>query len=693
MFSENKSFDRSILLLVLAVIVVEALLFFSFYTREIAWYPPLKWDQSVYLTETYRLQEKIFANGLSELWHAMWSAGHPSGLLLAIEGALSGLLLGGTRWPQLFVNFIAFVALQAIAFKTGQAVWSRRAYGYAALGLILCQATLWLPIGGLFDFRMDFLAYCLYGVWTCAVIRSNLFLDRRWAIACGLISAFLVLNRFLTISYVLGVCAGFIAVSTAISIFQPGKTALARRMWTRLCNTGLSLGILTIIVVPILVLNWTAIHDYYVIGHALGDEKYVRAREAGITDLAGYLLYYPKTILFYHWGPTFLWGSAIVMIGGLAARLLCRRNLLESEQVPGRDETFFLQIIFLIGAILGPVVALTIDIAKSSTVGGVVGVPTALLVVALAARIRAGLRETNSRHTGKLVAISSLAVFALGLFHYFDQASRHVPDHAHQHDLERLAELDGWLVNYAVEQGWSRPKISFDLISDQLNTTIITASGYEQLHKFVEFSPMLGNGIMGVEKSEALSLLENSDFIILTDAQKEGPYPFYNRVARYWGDLKAWSDKNMFVARTVRFDKFTVIVYARPTAKISGIMGGWVSIDGFAVEPSRTALHQFPVIRLRGPANYSWLPKIPTVSAAIETGKGALAVPASLQRTDDGYEIRIDTSAIELPPIDPVRVQLTFDTFFIPKEIGINDDTRKLVIPAPTFVQLIGSKS
>src|SRR4029077_18452924 len=145
MISNGNYFDRRMLL---AVIAVEALLFFSFYTREIAWYPPLKWDQSVYLTETYQLQEQIFAKGLSELWHAIWRGGPPSGLLLPIEGALSGLLLGGTRWPQLFVNFIAFVALQVIAFHTGRAVWGRRAYGYATLGLILCQATLWLPIGG-----------------------------------------------------------------------------------------------------------------------------------------------------------------------------------------------------------------------------------------------------------------------------------------------------------------------------------------------------------------------------------------------------------------------------------------------------------------------------------------------------------------------------------------------------------------
>jgi hypothetical protein len=387
-------------------------------------------------------------------------------------------------------------------------------------------------------------------------------------------------------------------------VLQLHFPGVAKPIWAAGCgdafyNVVLSLGILAIIVVPILVLNWAAIHNYYVIGHAVGDEKYVRAREAGIMDLAGYLLYYPESILFYHWGPTLLCGSASVIVGSLAARLLGRRNLLETEQ-PIRDETFLLQIIFLSAAILGPIVILTIDIAKSSTVGGVVGVPAALLVVAVAAQIRARLRESNSGRTGKLVATFSLAVSALGLFHYFDQASRHVPDYVQRHDLERLTELDSWLVNYALEQGWSRPKISFDLISDQLNTTTITASGFEQLHKFVEFCPMFGNGIMGVGKSEALSLLENSDFIILTDAQKKGPYPFYDQVVQYWDDLKAWADKHMFLTRTVRFDAFTAIVYVRPTARVSGIIGGWISSDGFAVEPSphsSTSVPSHPPLR------------------------------------------------------------------------------------------------
>jgi hypothetical protein len=65
MISNNGNFDRRFLL---ALIPIEALLFFTFYNREIARYPPQHFDQTVFLTETYRLQELTLSHGLGQLW-------------------------------------------------------------------------------------------------------------------------------------------------------------------------------------------------------------------------------------------------------------------------------------------------------------------------------------------------------------------------------------------------------------------------------------------------------------------------------------------------------------------------------------------------------------------------------------------------------------------------------------------------
>src|SRR5258708_29626923 len=110
---------------------------------------------------------------------------------------------------------------------------------------------------------------------------------------------------------------------------------------------------------------------------------------------------------------------------------------------------------------------------------------------------------------------------------------------------------------------------------------------------------MLGAGLMGVEQSEAVSLLKNSDFLILTTQPKTGLFPFYQQIARYWDDLKDWADRNMVVARTVLFDRFTATVYARPTATISGVSGDWIPPSGLWIETLYATLQRFPKIRLR----------------------------------------------------------------------------------------------
>jgi hypothetical protein len=559
----NKNFlDRTAFLILIAV---EAVLFCNFFFREIAGYSPQNFDQTSFLTEAYQLEERVSSKGIGELWSALWRKDNPNGVLLHIEGAVFGLTFGGTRLPQLSILFIAFSALQLIAFETARAVWNRRAYGYMVLGLILAQTTTWSEVGGLFDFRLDFVAYCLYGIWACAVVRSKLFLDRRWAIWCGLFGAFLVLHRFLSAIYLLGVCAGFAVTCIFIGLLARRDAVLVSRQMQRLCHLALSAGILVVVVGPILLVNRNAIHDYYVIGHATSQEKYIRASEAGINDLAGHFLYYPISILRNHLGLTFLCGSALALATVLLVQRLDRDPAFDAQEASRREETFLFQIVFLLGAILGPVVVLTIDVSKSPVVGGIVGVPAALLVVALTAAATSDFNALEFSPARKLIAMCSLLILALGLFTQFHHAILHAAEDAQRHDLKQAAELDKWLVLYAGERHWRTPRVSFDVISGLLNCGAVTISGFEQTGQLIKFRPMLGNSIMGVEKPKALALLANSDFFILTTLPKAGVYPFYHQAAQYWYDLQAWAEKNMIAIRSVRFDDFTATVYVRPS--------------------------------------------------------------------------------------------------------------------------------
>ena len=687
MITKSAFFDRKILLMVIAF---EALLYYSFYTREVAWYPPDNFDQAGYLMEAYRLQEQILTHGLGQVWKFFSSGAHANGVLFPIEGALSGIILGGTRLPQLSVLFIAFCALQVAAFTAARIVWKSRVYGYIALGLILSQGTLWFQLaGGLFDFRMDFLAYCLYGVWAAAVLRSRLFLDPYWSIGSGLIGAFLVLNRFVTASLPAR------SVGRIRRCLRHHGLLLARRPRAGISDAApfappRSLNR------PIDCRGGTDPDPQLECDKRLlrrrprcGQEKYIRAAELGIKDLAGHLSFYPKSVVQDHLGKIFLWGAAIAIASGLAARLLARCKTVPAKPPPRRDEEFLLQFTFLFGALLCPIVVLTVDISKSAVVGSIVGGPAALLVVAITAAAAPKPGKLNSTHGAKLLVACALAIFVLGLFNQFSRAGRHWPAYGQRDDLKRLDQLNKCLIDLAQEYEWSSPLISYDVISGWLNAGSPTISAFEQSRELIQFYPMLGNEIMGVNREEAISLLKQSDFLILTTLPKGGTRPFDRRIAEYWDDLKAWADNNMIVARIVPFSAFTATVYVRPTATISGLSSGWIPSHGFSLEASRDVLERFPVIQLTGSADYSRLQKIPTLEATIDTGENSQTAPASFQRLDNGYEIRVNTSSIRMPPADQVHIRLDFNSFFVPKTTGAGKDTRELVVKAPALVKLV----
>ena len=354
-----------------------------------------------------------------------------------------------------------------------------------------------------------------------------------WSLGSALIGAFLVLNRFVTVAYLLGVLVGFALFCGIITFCWRRDADLVSRMRRRLLNLGLFTVLLIVATVPILLHNWRSIEGYYVVGHAVGEEKYVRAAVLGIKDLQGHLSFYPKSIIQDHLGKIFLQASAIAIVCGILTRLSRRRW--PGEPVIQRNETLFLQMIFLVGAILGPLVVLTADISKSAVVGGIVGGPTALLVVAVTASVASRPGQREPVLVRRLFAAGAVAVFGFGLYNQLSQASRHWPAYAPRDDLKQLDELDKSLVDLASEYGWSHPGVSYDVITGWLNAGPPTISAFEQSRKLIEFQPMIGNGVLGVDRAQAMSLLEQSDFAIFTTLPKKGVYPFYQRIAKYCG--------------------------------------------------------------------------------------------------------------------------------------------------------------
>jgi hypothetical protein len=669
------------------VLLLETLLFVTFYYREIAWYPPAIFDQGEYLARSYALQESATRNGLQELLRPFIESGHETGIAFPVEGALFGLFLGIPRLSRLCVGFAAFAVLQICAYSTARKLWDGCAYGFAALGLVLCQSTLWFWAGGLFDYRMDFLAYCVYGIWACLVLRSGLFDDRKWAVASALVGVVLVLNRFLTIVYLSGVLLGFATALAVLWIFLGKSDAPELDLKNRLRNLAISLIVLFCGTIPFMVLNAKAFHEHYVVGTLTSDEKYIRAQEFGLTSVVDHLLYYPKSVLSDHLGPMFIAGALIAIFAGIFSFFTGRPRKVAPTFVRARN-TQILQGIYLLGAIAGPLVVLTCDVSKSPVVGGIVGVPCALLVVWLMAALAFGAGEADLLLQRRVLGICAGVVVGLGVFNQLAHASKHLPSYDDRESYERLTELDRWLAETARKSGLSNPTISADIVSQWLTAQTITASAFEQTGKLVPFRQLLGRTIFGVERDEALSELANSDYVVLTTVPKVGVYPFYEKIQKYWNDLKSWSDENMLLVQTMPFEDYTATIYVRPIPRILGVSGDWITSRGLDLETKTGILEKFPVIRLAGTTNFSHLPKVPSVSVTVQANNKSMTLPATLMRDGRNYTISFDTSSLGNPRDEHVRFHVSFDVFFIPKVIGINEDTRELVIRAPSRVEM-----
>ena len=667
---------RDWVLLVL-VLLLQAALYHTVFVRELSWHMPQNFDQAGMLFLSYDLENLVLTKGIRELWVELGSNWHMNGLLMPVEGAISGLIFGGGRLARLMVNFFALAGMEVMVFVTILRFCRRRDLAIAALGLILCQNIPWEDAGGLLDFRLDFMAYCLYGIWACAVLCSGMFQDRRWAVISGIVGGFLVLNRFIVVTYLAGVTFGFLVLCLIHLLLRQRSNDDALAHWKRIGNVGLSLAILLAISLPVLFLNRNSIFMYYGIGHLLGDERLFRAHEQGLFSLMDHLTYYPHTLLTQHLGGFFGLAVGVVVMGILAAW----RNPPGLFAKARSDQGDVL--LFLAGAVIGPLIVLTLDISKSSVVGGIVGIPLILLLVVTASFVQASKLLPQTR--------MAFAILGLGLGCSFSHAFHHLPYYSAKDDLLRMIQLDLDMARLADENQWSKPRISVDRIHPWFADAAISDVIFEQTGRLMMFRTELSNRIRAFSREEMLTRLGVSDFVVLTTSPKPGLYPFNDSLLANQDELTRWVQSNTSLFRHISFADFEADVYARPGVRIEGIDGGWVLSRGFHVLTKGSAASSFPSIVVTFPTPPGQLSVDTKFTAKLETASGLQTIPAHFERDQQSATLILDLSGVRSDLPEAVKIHVLPDHSFIPKDLGINNDTRQLVIPGPIDVRMLHS--
>ncbi len=667
---------------------VEGLVFYAQMTDQIAPFFPKNFDQTGYINYTYRLFDAIRDHGWVSILSEIANPPTASGTALIVQGAVIAFFGGPNRTALASLNLIYFIILQLVVFQTIR-IRTRSVYlASIAIALLLSMPTIFNSAGGIFDFRMDFAAFCLYGIWTCLIVWSRSLAQTRMSAILTAVAVLLIATRSFTVIYIGSVLFGLLVHSLisrrwiANQDSQDGAVHRARNIFWSGALTGIAS-------LPILFAARHELYEKYVVGHFLNEEKYIRAKEMDLHTIVDHILFYPKSVLIDHIGQPSLW--LVFALVGLAVAGASRSSREPLVQMIKRLNLYGNDFVALIIAIIVPISFLTIDIAKSTVVGGIVVVPILLVAILVIAATHDSNQSIFRTMDSALPVIACAGVFIFSLSAFLMHAS--IRQHEMpRSDLEEVRSINELIASAVIQHGHREPTMSIDRVVDYLNVHTVELAAYEHFRRILNFrNRMLGDSIFAISREAALQQIADSDIFVLTDPLlgRDSPYPINTAIQEYWGDLRAWATQNMVLLDEREIAGILHQVFAKPAVRITGLSGDWITSAGITIRVESNDLLRWPYLILEGDAPYDVLGGEPEPRAIILTDQNVSEqLPTTLKRIQNSYRITIDAHSAISSNVSSVRLKLTFDRSFVPNKLGINRDMRELVVLAPTRAEL-----
>jgi hypothetical protein len=577
-------------ILIAVLLLVEYGLFRQFAEREVAWAYPANHDQTVFLSQTYETYETILDQGLwAGLWHGFNVLGpqntlahlqaslrensspppaarrSATGALIHIQGALLFLMLGPSRLSALTLNFLYFALLQLVLAWTLHWLTRRWSVALIGVGILLTAVAPFYYVGGLMDFRIDFIALCIYGVLMGLVLRSGVFASRRWSLVAGAVSALLVLFRFITAVYltgIFGLLVPYFCFRLCRRRRDPAAWQVELRRLTGLLTAGL---ILALVTGPVLWHRREAIKHYYIVGHVTGQEKHIRAQQFSANHPYAF---YTRSLLLDQAGPTFLTLCALMFGIGLVLALRAKSAAQRARDRAGLDVA--LAYVFLGTSLVVPLIILPMHISPSPVVVNIVLTPLLCLVL-LSLAACTGLHRTGRRRRFLEFSLAVLAVVAMGvgIWEQFSQYGRRSPMSLRRADIQKVLRLYAEIGKYCRAFNLKAPRISTNTTVDYLNFNVARVLLYERQGLACEPQPGLGSNIFAVTKPEALAIGRQSDFVIISQpsAPRESVYPFEKCMKRITPALTALCKRNYKRLKSFHLGDTELTLFVRPNPR------------------------------------------------------------------------------------------------------------------------------
>jgi hypothetical protein len=237
-----------------------------------------------------------------------------------------------------------------------------------------------------------------------------------------------------------------------------------------------------------------------------------------------------------------------------------------------------------------------------------------------------------------------------------------------------------------------------DRLQDYMVPSHLTCLTYERHGYFIKAESALSGDIQGISSEVAMAAIQSSDFAVLTDvASNEGPgfeFPFNRSMKAMQPQLQVAAQQLMVPIKHYLAYSHGFTLYMKPSFHLDGDSGGWVTSQGVIVTVPEVFLQDRKTIELTGTTfgtEYLGKLQVRAELAAKDTFKeqrtefSLPVIPKSLVN----YRILIRVNPGELGTGQDVRIKLLFDKFFVPKNVGMNEDQRELVIMTPKNMRVI----
>ena len=710
--AEEKSsitFERvKISLLLIFLLWIQWLLFKQYAMREILWGYPDFSDQNAYLSRAFALYDLILDKGLLSALKWDFFKARGTGSFLHLQGAFAFLLNGPHRFNALTLNFIYYALFQAMLVYVVYFFSQSWKLAFICLGILMSSVFPFSPAGGFHDFRIDFISFCLFGIFLLSAIRSEIFINKKWAVITGVAGAYLFLFRHNTIVYMAGIYALAVIGAILKSFFNLKDT---RSLFNnkRLKGILLSGGIYFIVALPFLWVNFQAILSYY-LSQAI-DRSEIRNAQLGIGNKWETLVFYPIQLFHRHFGgmafSLALFTIFLFVIASIFYKKKYNNNFKGNNEVRCRPMAFYMPAYsFAMISFFVPFIILTLNASKSSIVAGILYPPLLATFVLTIMKIYSLICEKCSSFSGmKFIIVFMLCVsLFLGLLTHAKALTTRGYQFADRGRVEKMVDMHLELGRIAASMCLKEPSILIATIRDDLCPRIPTTLLYEHDRQLVVFFEIGETGqIFADSEEKIMNDLKSADFMFLRKGPKLSKewriLPYNQFLEQMRPRLRAYAETEMIFVKQWQIGKDIFTLYTSPRTEVPlqpgknlfGDSCGWITDKGFTLQLPLSSLVYRPVINIKGDIHQKLFKgDLPESKVRIYFGeKQPEIVPSTFLVKENHFEHIIDLSEVRFPSEHGIcEIQVEFDAFFVPSELGINSDTRRLVIQTPEKMQL-----